>query len=121
MSFIRLAPGSSRPLLPIAQFFIVGFTIFVLAGGLFVLAQGGQGLLNVSRGLQWVYPGDVNKQTTLEAVLSGLVYILGFVFVYFLFMSKRFVYRPKLAFVFLAFVMMLISMFIVFMSFVISL
>src|SRR5439155_13608855 len=78
MSFVRLAPGSSRPLLPIAQFFIVGFTIFVLAGGLFVLAQGGQGLLNVSRGLQWVYPGDVNNQTTLEAVFSGLVYILGF-------------------------------------------
>src|SRR5881397_3451306 len=63
----KTQPGSSRPLLPIAQFFIVGFTIFVLAGGLFVLAQGGQGLLNVSRGLQWVYPGDVNNQTTLES------------------------------------------------------
>src|SRR5438034_1896449 len=98
MSFIRLAPGSSRPLLPIAQFFIVGFTIFVLAGGLFVLAQGGQGLLNVSRGLQWVYPGDVNNQTTLEAVFSGLVYILGFIGVYMMFMSTRFVYRPKRAY-----------------------
>ena len=119
MSFIRLAPGSSRPLLPIAQFFIVGFTIFVLAGGLFVLAQGGQGLLNVSRGLQWVYPGDVNNQTTLEAVFSGLVYILGFVGVYFLFMSTRFVYRPKRAYGFLAFGMMLIIIFIISLYFVI--
>ena len=119
MSFVRLAPGSSRPLLPIAQFFIVGFTILVLAGGLFVLAQGGQGLLNVSRGLQWVYPGDVNNQTTLEAVFSGLVYILGFVGVYMMFMSTRFVYRPKRAYGFLAFGMMLIIIFIISLYFVI--
>src|SRR5947199_10795622 len=99
MSFIRLAPGSSRPLLPIAQFFIVGFTILLLAGGLFVLAQGGQGLLNVSRRLQLVYPGDVNNQTPLEAVFSGLLHILDFVGVYILFMSTRFVYRPLRAYV----------------------
>ncbi len=113
MSFIKLAPGSSRPLLPVAEFLIVGFTIFVLAGGLFVLSQGGQGLLNVSQGLQWVYPGDVNQQTTLEAVFSGLVYILGFIGVYMMFMSTRFVYRPKRAYGFLAFGMMLTIIFIV--------
>ncbi len=113
MSFIKLAPGSSRPLLPVAEFLIVGFTIFVLAGGLFVLSQGGQGLLNVSQGLQWVYPGDVNQQTTLEAVFSGLVYILGFVGVYMMFMSTRFVYRPKRAYGFLAFGMMLTIIFII--------
>jgi len=113
MSFIKLAPGSSRPLLPIAQFLIVGFTIFVLAGGLFVLTQGGQGLLNVSRGLQWVYPGDVNNQTALEAVFTGLVYIFGFLGVYMMFMSTRFVYRPKRAYGFLAFGMMLTIIFII--------
>src|SRR6266480_4593411 len=59
MSFIRLAPGSSRPLLPIAEFLIVGFTVFVLSGGLFVLTQGGQGLLNVASGYSFVYPGDI--------------------------------------------------------------
>ena len=119
MSFIKLAPGSSRPLLPIAQFLIVGFTIFVLAGGLFVLTQGGQGLLNVSRGLQWVYPGDVNNQTALEAVFTGLVYIFGFLGVYMMFMSTRFVYRPKRAYGFLAFGMMLIAIFIISLYFVI--
>ncbi len=66
MSFIRLAPGSSRPLLPIAEFLIVGFTVFVLAGGLFVLTQGGQGLLNVASGYSFVYPGDINNQTTQD-------------------------------------------------------
>jgi len=113
MSFIKLAPGSSRPLLPVAEFLIVGFTIFVLAGGLFVLSQGGAGLLNVSSGLQWVYPGDINQQTTLESVFSALVYILGFVGVYMMFMSTRFVYRPKRAYGFLAFGMMLTIIFII--------
>ncbi len=69
--------------------------------------------MNVSQGLQWVYPGDVNQQTTLEAVFSGLVYILGFIGVYMMFMSTRFVYRPKRAYGFLAFGMMLTIIFIV--------
>ena len=113
MSFIKIAPGSSKPLLPIALFAVVGFTIFVLSGGLFVLAQGGQGLLNVSSGLQWVYPGDINNQTTLEAVFSGLVYTLGFIGVYMMFISTRSVYRPKRAYGFLAFGMMLTLIFII--------
>src|SRR5438093_5050445 len=77
MSFIRLAPGSSRPLLPIAEFLIVGFTVFVLAGGLFVLSQGGQGLFNVASEYSFVYPGDINNQTTQVAVFSGLMYGLA--------------------------------------------
>src|SRR2546427_550879 len=76
MSFIRLAPGSSRPLLPIAEFIIVGFTVFVLSGGLFVLTQGGQGLLNVASGYSFVYPGDINNQTTQEAVFTTLIYVM---------------------------------------------
>ena len=113
MSFIKIAPGSSKPLLPVAELAIVGFTIFVLAGGLFVLSQGGQGLLNVSSGLQWVYPGDVNNQTTLEGVFSGLMYIFGFVGVYLIFSSTRSVYRPKRAYGFLAFGMILTAIFII--------
>ncbi|HYY92843.1 MAG TPA: hypothetical protein VE955_12715 [Candidatus Dormibacteraeota bacterium] len=113
ISFIKLAPGSSRPLLPVAEIAIVGFTIFILAGGLFVLTQGSQGLLNVQQGLQWVYPGDINQQTTLEAVFSGLVYILGFIGVYMMFMSTRYVYRPRSAYAFLGFGMMLTIIFII--------
>ena len=113
MSFIKIAPGSSKPLLPVAELAIVGFTIFVLAGGLFVLSQGGQGLLNVSSGLQWVYPGDINNQTSLEAVFSGLMYIFGFLGVYLIFISTRSVYRPKRAYGFLAFGMILTAIFII--------
>ena len=113
MSFIRLAPGSSRPLLPLAEFFIVGFTIFVLAGGLFVLTQGSPGLLNRSSGLTFVYPGDVNNQTAQEAIFATLVYILGFVGLYMMFMSTRYAYRPKRAYGFLAFGMMLAIIFII--------
>jgi hypothetical protein len=119
MSFIKLAPGSSRPLLPVAEVVIVGFTIFVLAGGLFVLSQPVQGLLNVQQGLQWVFPGDVNNQTYIEAVFSALVYILGFIGVYMMFMSTRYVYRPKRAYGYLAFGMMLAVIFILSLYFVI--
>ena len=113
MSFIRLAPGSSRPLLPVAEFLIVGFTIFVLAGGLFVLSQGGAGLLNRSSGLTFVYPGDINNQTVQEGVFATLVYVLGFVGLYMMFMSTRYAYRPKRAYGFLAFGMMLAVIFII--------
>jgi hypothetical protein len=113
MSFIRLAPGSSRPLLPIAEFLIVGFTIFVLAGGLFVLTQGGQGLLNVASGYSFVYPGDINNQTTQEAVFTTLIYGLGILGLYMMFMSTRYAYRPKRAYGYLAFGMILAVIFII--------
>lgn len=113
MSFIRLAPGSSRPLLPVAEFLIVGFTVFVLAGGLFVLSQGGQGLLNVAQGYSFVYPGDINNQTTQEGIFSGLMYVLGFLGLYMMFMSTRYAYRPKRAYGYLAFGMILAVIFII--------
>src|SRR5215472_16738535 len=80
MSFVKLTPGSSRPLLPIASIAILGFTIFVLSGGLFVLVGAGNGaggLLNRPSGLQFVYPGDVNNQTAQEGILAFLLYSIG--------------------------------------------
>src|SRR6267378_6436833 len=58
MSFVKLAPGSSRPLLPVASFLILAFTVFVLAGGLFILVGAGTSvsLLNVQQGLGFVFP-----------------------------------------------------------------
>ncbi len=106
MSFIKLAPGSSRPLLPIASFLILGFTIFVLSGGLFVLVGAGQGaggLLNRPTGLQFVYPGDVNNQTPQEGVLAFVLYSFGTVGLYLMFMSTRNAYRPNRAYGLLAF------------------
>ncbi len=101
MSFIKLAPGSSRPLLPVASFLILGFTIFVLAGGLFVLVGAGPGaggLVNRQSGLTFVYPGDVNNQTPQEGVFALIVYALGTVGLYTLFMSTRSAYRPSRAY-----------------------
>lgn len=101
MSFIKLAPGSSRPLLPIASFLILGFTIFVLAGGLFVLVgagPGAQGLVNRQSGLTFVYPGDINNQTPQEGVLAMLLYALGLAGLYAMFMSTRYAYRPSRAY-----------------------
>ena len=115
MSFIKLAPGSSRPLLPIASFLIVGFTIFVLSGGLFVLVGAGQGaggLLNRPTGLQFVYPGDVNNQTPQEGVLAFLLYSLGIVGLYMMFISTRNAYRPNRAYGLLAFGVILSFVFI---------
>jgi hypothetical protein len=115
MSFVKLAPGTSRPLLPIMSFVILGFTIFVLAGGLFVLVgagPGASGLLNRPSGLQFVYPGDVNNQTPQEGVLAFLLYSMGIVGLYMMFISTRNAYRPTRAYGLLAFGVMLTFVFI---------
>ncbi len=123
MSFIKLAPGSSRPLLPIASFFILGFTIFVLSGGLFVLVgagSGASGLLNRPTGLQFVYPGDVNNQTPQEGILAFLLYSLGTVGLYTMFMSTRNAYRPNRAYGLLAFGVVMTFIFIAVAYFVLT-
>ncbi len=115
MSFIKLTPGSSRPLLPLSSFLLLGFTIFVLAGGLFVLVganTGASGLVNRQSGLSFVYPGDVNNQTPQEGVFALLIYGLGTVGLYLMLISTRFVYRPKRAYAFLTFGMVLTAVFI---------
>ena len=109
MSFIKLAPGPSRPLLPIASFLILGFTVFVLAGGLFILVGAGTSisLLNIQQGLGFVYPHDINNQTPAEGVFVALLYSLGVVGLYMMFMSTRSAYRPKRAYGYLGFGMLL--------------
>ncbi len=105
MSFIRLAPGTSHAFYPLASFLILGFTIFVLAGGLFILVGAGAGaggLVNRQQGLQFVYPGDVNNQTPQEGVFAVLIYSLGVVGLYTLFLSTRNAYRPNRAYSMLA-------------------
>ena len=111
MSFIKLAPGSSRPLLPVASFLILGFTIFVLSGGLFVLVSGGQGLVNRQTGLTFVYP-DLNNQTSQEGVLAMVLYGLGLAGLYCVFISTRYVYRQTRAFALLGSGLLLTFVFI---------
>ncbi|HZD13136.1 MAG TPA: hypothetical protein VE177_06430, partial [Candidatus Binatus sp.] len=77
MSIVKLAPGSSRPFLPVAMLFIIGFTIFVLSGGLFILVQPNTPLINRPGGLSFVYPGDIHNQTVQEGVFAMVIYGLG--------------------------------------------
>ncbi len=116
MSFVKLTPGSSRPLLPVASFLILGFTIFILGGGLFVAVGAGgagvQGLLNVQQGLTFVVPGDVNNQTPQEFILASLLYSLGVVGLYMLFLSTRNAYRPNKAYSFMVMGVVLTIVFI---------
>src|SRR5437879_12785921 len=77
MSIVKLAPGSSRPLLPLAMILIVGFTTFVTAGGLFILVQPNTPLVNRPGGFSFVYPGDIHNQTTQEFVFAMLLFGLG--------------------------------------------
>jgi len=109
MSFVKLAPGSTRPLLPVFSFLILGFTVFVLAGGLFILVGAGTqvSLLNVAQGLGFVYPHDINNQTPAEGVFISLLYALGIIGLYMMFTSTRNAYRPKRAYGFLGFGMLL--------------
>lgn len=115
MSFIKLTPGSSRPLLPIISVLILGFTIFVLSGGLFVIVganTGASGLVNRQSGLSFVYPGDVNNQTPQEAVFATLIYGIGAIGLFMMFISTRFVYRPKRAYSYMTFGMIFTAVFI---------
>ncbi len=95
--------------MPVASFLILAFTVFVLAGGLFVLVGAGTSvsLLNVQQGLGFVYPHDINNQTPAEGVFVGLLYGLGVVGLYMMFMSTRNAYRPNRAYGFLGFGMLL--------------
>ena len=77
MSIVKLAPGSSRPLLPLAMILIVGFTTFVTAGGLFILVQPNTPLVNRPGGFSFVYPGDIHNQTAQEFVLSIVTFGMG--------------------------------------------
>ncbi len=109
--------------MPVASFLILGFTIFVLAGGLFVLVGAGQGaggLLNRQTGLQFVYPNDVNNQTPQEGVLAFVLYSFGIVGLYLMFMSTRSAYRPNRAYGLLTFGVILTFVFIAVAYFVLT-
>lgn len=112
MSIVKLAPGSSRPLLPIAMIFIVGFTTFVTAGGLFILVQPNTPLVNRPGGFSFVYPGDIHNQTTQEFVFAMVIFGLGLFGLYLMHLSTRYAYRPARAYSMLLVSMVLIVLFI---------
>jgi hypothetical protein len=55
----------------------IGFTVFLLAGGLFILVQPNTPLVNRPGGFSFVYPGDIHNQTGQEALLSTVTIGMG--------------------------------------------
>jgi len=63
----------------IGLFFLVGFVIFLLSGGLFLLlgqSNGSSGMMRQS-GLQFVYPDDVNNLNAQQIAVNSLLISLG--------------------------------------------
>ncbi len=113
MSIVKLTPGTSRPLLPLAMILIVGFSMFVVTGGLFVLVQPYTPTVQRPRGgLEFVYPQDIHNQTVQEFVFAFIIYSIGILGLYLMLSSTRYAYRPARAWGMLAFSMILIVLFI---------
>jgi len=49
-------------------------------------------------GWTFLYPGNIHFQTSLESILSGVLYLLGIGGLYLLLRSTRFAYRPRRAY-----------------------
>jgi len=95
---MKSGPLSSNDLRTVAIVLTIGFTIFLLAGGLFVLVQPNTPLVNRPGGFSFVYPGDIHNQTAAEALLSIVTFGMGLLIVLIvLFIGLRyFALRPKL-------------------------
>src|SRR2546428_11166785 len=68
---------TSNDLRIVAMVLTIGFTIFLLAGGLFILVQPNTPLVNRPSGFSFVYPGDIHNQTAQEFVLSIVTFGMG--------------------------------------------
>ena len=68
---------TSNDLRIVAMVLTIGFTIFLLAGGLFILVQPNTPLVNRPGGFSFVYPGDIHNQTAQEFVLSIVTFGMG--------------------------------------------
>ncbi len=96
----RLQGGRSiRTWLTAITFITIAFSIFILAGGVFDMLERPLALIPRGRsGYTFLYPGNIHFQTSLESILSGLLYVLGLGGLYLLLRSTRLAYRPRRAY-----------------------
>lgn len=80
---------------------MVGFAIFILAGGIFNILEKPLVLLPKGSGWTFVYRGSIHIQTLNESILAGLLYFLGVLGLYLLLRSTRLVYNPRQAYLML--------------------
>src|SRR2546422_7275628 len=82
---------TSNDLRIVAMVLTIGFTIFLLAGGLFILVQPNTPLVNRPGGFSFVYPGDKHNQTAQEALVSIVTFGMGLlIFLIVLFIGLRY-------------------------------
>jgi len=104
-----------KPSTTIATLVMMGFAIFLLAGGIYdaLEAMAGTSIAILEqRGGGWtfVYPGDIHRQTTSESLVAGLLYSVGMVGFYMLLRSTRLAYRPRQAYLLLILGLLLTGM-----------
>jgi len=114
-----------KPSVTIATIAIIGFAIFLLAGGVYdaLEAMAGTSIAILSqRGGGWtfVYPGDIHRQTTSESLVAGLLYFLGMVGLYTLLRSTRLAYRPRQAYLLLILGLLLTGITVYYITFLLT-
>ena len=104
-----------KPSTTIATLAMMGFAIFLLAGGIYdaLEAMAGTAIAILEqRGGGWtfIYPGDIHRQTTSESLVAGLLYFVGMAGLYMLLRSTRLAYRPRQAYLLLILGLLLTGM-----------
>lgn len=80
---------------------IVGFSVFILAGGIYDLLEKPLALLPRGGGWTFIYRGNVHMQTLNESIVVAIVYVLGLSGLYVVFRSTKYAYRPRQAYILL--------------------
>jgi hypothetical protein len=80
---------------------IIGFSVFILAGGIYNLLEKPLALLPQGGGWTFIYRGSVHMQTLNESIVVAIVYVLGLSGLYVIFRSTKYAYRPRQAYILL--------------------
>ena len=104
-----------KPSITIATLAMMGFAIFLLAGGVYdaLEAMAGTSIAILEQsggGWTFLYPGDIHRQTTSESLVAGLLYFVGMTGLYMLLRSTRLAYRPRQAYLLLILGLLLTGM-----------
>jgi hypothetical protein len=109
----------------IATLAMMGFAIFLLAGGTYDALEAMAGtaiaiLQQSGGGYTFLYPGDIHTQTTSESLVAGLLYFVGMAGLYMLLRSTRLVYRPRQAYLLLILGLLLTGMTVYYITFLLT-
>jgi hypothetical protein len=81
--------------------FVLVFSMFMAAGGIYNLMEKPLALLPRGGGWTFIYRGNVHIQTLNESIVASIVYVLGISGLYMMFRSTKYAYRPRQAYILL--------------------